>query len=110
MSCEPVAEFPLFTNPGRGIACPTSVTLDAREIRCTNAKGSGSLTYGDITSIELIVGDPDPGERTDWYSISTGGGAVLRVSCLASESLRKKDRPDRRNAYYLLSAAFSTGN
>ena len=98
MSPECLSETFVFTHPG-GASYQTTVTADAREIRWTNRTGSGTIAYRDITAIELIVGDPDPGERDDSCAIWTATGRSLRVYCEAGSSSRAKDRPARLEVY-----------
>jgi hypothetical protein len=94
-------EFSLHAYDGtRGSHGPMTVTIDGLEIRWTSPKTSGRLTYDEIVSIELILGDPDGDERDDICTISTGAGLALRVHCEVDRSWRAtKFRPLRREAY-----------
>jgi hypothetical protein len=98
MLSECPSESFVFTHPG-GASYQTTVTADVREIRWTNRTASGTIAYREITAIELIVGDPDPGERTDYCVISTADGPALRVYCEAGSTSRMKDRQARRDVY-----------
>jgi hypothetical protein len=98
MSSESPSEVFVFTHPG-GASYQTTVTADAREIRWTNRRGSGTIAYREISAIELIVGDPDPGERDDSCVISTASGPALRVYCEAGSASRVKDRQARCEVY-----------
>jgi hypothetical protein len=104
MTSDSTAEFFVLANAGRGVYRPTTVTVDAEGIRWTNEAGSGGVAYAEIVSIEIVVGDPDPGEINDFCTIWTATGPALRVFCASGESSRTKDRPARIEAYssYLL--------
>jgi hypothetical protein len=101
MSGIEVADFELFAYPGnRSFPHPTSVTLDASRIGWTNPKGTGRIGYGDIAVIELLLGDPDLGDRPDRCVISTGAGTALKVFCELGATSRKKEALlERRRVY-----------
>ena len=99
MSSEAV--FELFAYPGeRAFGSPTTVTADTREIRWIHPKGSGRVGYGEITTIELNLGDPDPGDRKDCCVISTASGVALKVFCERGLISTKKDARKLHRASY----------
>jgi hypothetical protein len=74
--------------------------MDAAEIRWMNPKTSGRVEYHEISSIALILGDPDGDERDDCCVISTVAGLALKVYCETQRALKDKPlRPVRRRTY-----------
>ncbi len=101
MSPESAVEFALIAYDGT----PTStgamtVIVDATGIAWTSLKTSGCVGYDDITSISLILGDPDPDERDDYCLIHKASGLALKVYCDGGKSFAdRKLYLLRRQAY-----------
>jgi hypothetical protein len=100
--------FELYGSPKKGgLVVPTTLTLDDMGISWQTKLHSGHIAYGEITTIKLVLGDPEArGERCDFCSIRTGphaetGEAIvaLQIFCEMGGSQRMKDRPARHAAY-----------
>ncbi len=102
MSSESVVEFALIAYDGTPTSTgPMTVIVDATGIAWTSLKTSGCVGYDEITSISLILGDPDPDERDDYCLIHKASGLALKVYCDGGKSFAD------RKLYILRRLAYS---
>ena len=74
MSSEPT-EFSLVAYDGTPRSTgPMTVTIDAAAIGWAGPTTSGRVGFHEVSSITLILGDPDGDERDDQCIISTEAG------------------------------------